>query len=72
MCMGVRVCVCGEIEGGGNDKISKVGDLKASFSIATTPRCRGGLYSIPWLLHFTPDPYLIMLNVKQGGIKYHL
>ncbi len=23
------------------------------------------------LLHFTLDPYLIMLNVKQGGIKYH-
>ena len=24
-----------------------------------------------WLLHFTLDPYLIMLSVKQGGIKYH-
>ena len=23
------------------------------------------------LLHFTFDPYLIMLSVKQGGIKYH-
>ena len=23
------------------------GDPKASFSIATTPRCRGGCYSIP-------------------------
>ena len=23
------------------------GDLKASFSIATTPRCRGGRYSFP-------------------------
>ena len=23
------------------------------------------------LLHFTLDPYLIMLSVKQGGIKYH-
>ena len=23
------------------------------------------------MLHFTLDPYLIMLSVKQGGIKYH-
>ena len=25
----------------------------------------------PGLLHFPLDPYLIMLSVKQGGIKYH-
>ena len=25
----------------------------------------------PGLLHFTLDPYLIMLSAKQGGIKYH-
>ena len=25
----------------------------------------------PGLLHFTLDPYLIILSVKQGGIKYH-
>ena len=25
------------------------GDLKAPFSIATTPKCRGGCYSIPWI-----------------------
>ena len=25
------------------------GHLKASVSIATTPRCRGGRYSIPWM-----------------------
>ena len=25
----------------------------------------------PGLLHFTLDLYLIMLSVKQGGIKYH-
>ena len=24
------------------------GDQKAPFSIATTPRCRGGRYSFPW------------------------
>ena len=47
------------------------GNPKAPFSIATTPRCRGGCYSFPGLLYFTLDPYLIMLGVKQGGIKYH-
>ena len=26
---------------------------------------------LPGLLHFTLDPYLIMLSVKQRGIKYH-
>ena len=25
----------------------------------------------PGLLHFTLDPFLIMLSIKQGGIKYH-
>ena len=38
------------------------GDPKAPFSIATP---------FPGLLHFTLDPYLIMLSVKQGSIKYH-
>ena len=47
------------------------GDPKAPFLIATTPRCRGGRYSFPGLLNFILDPYLIMLSVKQGGIKYH-
>ena len=47
------------------------GNPKAPFSIATTPRCRGGHYSFPGLLYFTLDPYLIMLSVKQRGIKYH-
>ena len=42
------------------------GDPKAPFSIATTPRCwgRAQLLSL--------DMYLIMLSVKQGGIRYHL
>ena len=43
-------------------------DSKAPFSIATTLRCRGGCYS---LFYFTLDPFLTMLSVKQGGIKYH-
>ena len=41
------------------------GYLKVPFSIATTPRCRGGARFL------SQDPYLIMLSVKQGGIKYH-
>ena len=48
--------------------ISKVSDHKAPFSIATTPRCRGGRYTFPGLLHFILDTYLISLSVKQGGI----
>ena len=44
------------------------GDPKARFSIATTLRGRRGRNS--GLLHFTFDSYLIMLSVKQGGIKY--
>ena len=27
------------------------GDLKAPFSIAITTRCRGGHYTLPWMLH---------------------
>ena len=38
------------------------GDPKAPFSIATP---------FPGLLHFTLDSYLIMLSVKQAGIKYY-
>ena len=49
----------------------KEGDSKASFSIATTQMCRQERYSFAELLHFTLDPYLIMLSVKQGGIKYY-
>ena len=47
------------------------GNLKALFSIATTLRCKGRCYSIPWIAPLTLDPYLIMLSVKQGGIKNH-
>ena len=38
------------------------GNLKAPFSIVTL---------FPGLLHFTLDPYLIVLSAKQSGIKYH-
>ena len=30
------------------------GDQKASFSIVTTPRCRGGCYSFPWIAPLYP------------------
>ena len=41
------------------------GQPEGSLFIATTPRCREGA------THFTLDTYLILLSVKQGGIKYH-
>ena len=43
------------------------GDPKAPFSIATTPRCKGGHTPFRGLLHFTLDPHL----AKQGDIKYY-
>ena len=56
--------------------VSKVGDrsrgdLKVPFSIATTPRCRGRRYSFSWIVPLYLDTYLILLSVKQGGIKYN-
>ena len=44
---------------------------KAPFSIATTPRCKGGHSFFPGIAPLSFDPYLIMLSVKQGDIKYH-
>ena len=44
---------------------------KVPYSTDTTQKCRGGRYSIPWIAPLALDPYLIMLSVKQGGIKYH-
>ena len=47
------------------------GDPKAPFSIATTPWCKGeDATPFPGLLYPFLDPYLIMLRVKQEGIKY--
>ena len=43
------------------------GDLKAPFSIGVGE----GTSLFPELFHFTLDPYLILLSVKQGGIKNH-
>ena len=44
-------------------------DHKAPFSIATAMRCSTTPFTR--FLHFTHDPYLIMLIVNQEGIKYH-
>ena len=45
------------------------GDPESPFSIATTQRCRGEL---PLSLDCSHLPLiLVVLNVKQGGIKYH-
>ena len=56
--------------------ISKFGDCSRGrpgsslFNRYYTEVC-GGPTLFPGLLHFTLDPYLIMLSVKQKGIKYH-
>ena len=43
------------------------GDPKDFFSIANTPRCRGGRYSFPWIAPLYP--YFKMMSAKQGSIK---
>ena len=43
------------------------GDQKATFSIATTPGCRGGCNSVPWIALLYPWS----LPLIQGVIKYH-
>ena len=44
---------------------------EAPFSIASILKCRRGRYSFPLIAPLTLGPHLIMLSVKQGGIKYH-
>ena len=57
--------------------IYKVGDHSRRWpegSLFDSLRHQGvgeGATPYPGLLHFTLDLYLIMLSVKQGGIKYH-
>ena len=45
-------------------------DSKESFSIATTPRCKGGRYSSSSIFPFALNTFIIMLRVKQS-FKYH-
>ena len=47
------------------------GLTEESLSIATTQGVGEGATPFPGLLNLTLDTYLIMLSVKQGGIKYH-
>ena len=47
------------------------GDLKAPFRSLQHQGVGEGANPFPGLLHFTFDPYLIMLSVKQGSIKYN-
>ena len=44
-------------------------DPKAPFSITTAPMYWRGRYSFLWIASLNLDQYLIMLSVKQGGIK---
>ena len=58
-------------------KVSKVGDHSRGwpegplFDSLLHQGVGEGATPFPGLLHFTLDPYLIMLSAKQGGIKYH-
>ena len=48
------------------------GNQKALFSKASTlATVREGVTPFPELHYFTLDMYLILLSVKQGGIKYY-
>ena len=47
-----------------------VSNLKAPFSITTTPRYSEGRYSFLWIAPLILDPFLIILSVKQGGYKF--
>ena len=57
--------------------VSKVGDCGRGrpegplFNSYNTERVGEGATPLPGILHFTLDTYLILLSVKQGGIKYH-
>ena len=48
------------------------GDLKAPFSIASTPRCRGGHYSIPWIVPIYPWslPYNTELSKAASSTNF--
>ena len=55
------------------DTVSQVlveGDPRAPFTIASTQSVGEGVTFFHELLHFTLDPYLIMLGVKQWDIEY--
>ena len=47
-------------------------DQKAPFSIATTPRCRGGRYSFPWIvpLYIWYIPYIAEWEVRRYQVPF--
>ena len=45
-------------------------DRKAPFSIATTPRCRGGWYSIPWFA--TLYPWSLLYNAECWARRHQV
>ena len=46
-------------------------DPKAPFLTATISKCSRDHYPLLWIAPLTLVMYLIMLSVKQGGIKPH-
>ena len=48
------------------------GDQKAPFSIATTPRCRGGRYSFPWIDPLYPRyvPYIAECYARRYKVPF--
>ena len=48
------------------------GDQKAPFSIATTPRCRGGRYSFPWIAPLYPwyVPYIAECSARRYQVPF--
>ena len=44
------------------------GDLKAPFSITTTPQCKGGRYSIPWIAPLYP--WSIPYNARWHQVPF--
>ena len=58
----------------GKLKEKKIGDLSRGWpedSLFHKQIVGESATPFPGWLHFTLDPYLIMLSVKQGGINYH-
>ena len=48
------------------------GDQKTPFSIATTPRCRGGCYSFPWIAPLYPwhVPYIAECLARRYQVAF--
>ena len=46
------------------------GDPKAPFSVATTPKCRGGCYSFPWIASLYP--WYVPYNAECKARRYQV